>query len=111
MDEGDGLGWQDRRFVRVFGPLDRHVIHGFLPGMGGILGARWRRMLDLVEGGREVFGHECVAGSPVVVSVEFQAALPCTSPVDGYGVRLAEGLDKVVGIFFADVFYTKVVDD
>ena len=84
---------------------------GFFQAWGGILGARWRRMLDLVEGGREVFGHECVAGSPVVVSVEFQAALPCTSPVDGYGVRLAEGLDKVVGIFFADVFYTKVVDD
>ena len=29
----DGLGWQDRRFFRVIGPLDRRAIHGFLPGM------------------------------------------------------------------------------
>ena len=52
LDEGDGLGWQYRRFVRVIGPLDRRAIPGCFPGMGGILEARWRRMLELVEGGR-----------------------------------------------------------
>ena len=66
LDEGDGLGWQYRRFVRVIGPLDRRAIRGCFPGMGGILEARWRRMLELVEGGREVVGHGDVAGSPGV---------------------------------------------
>ena len=67
LDEGDGLGWQERRFIGVIGPLDHHAIHGFLPGMGGILGAQWHLMLELVEGGREVVGHGDVAGSPGVV--------------------------------------------
>ena len=35
----------------------------------GILGARWRGMLELVEGGREVVGHGYVSGSPGVVLV------------------------------------------
>ena len=65
--KGDELGWQDRRFVGVIGPLDRCAIFRCLPGMGGILGTRLRRMLELVEGGREVIGHGDVAGSPGVV--------------------------------------------
>ena len=69
LKEGDGLGWQYRRFVGIIGPLDRRAIHRFLPGMMGILGARWRRMLELVEGGREVVGHGYVAGLPGVVPV------------------------------------------
>ena len=63
------MGWQDRRFFRVIVPLDRCGIRGFLPGIGGILGARWRQMLELVEGGREVVGHGYVKGSPGVVPV------------------------------------------
>ena len=69
LDKGDGLGWQDRIFVGVIGPLDRRAIQGVLPGMGGTLGARWRRMLELVEGGREVVGHGDISGSPGVVPV------------------------------------------
>ena len=69
MDEGDGLGWQDRILVVVIGPLDRRAICGCLPGMGGILGACWRCILELVEGGREVVGHGDVTGLPGVVLV------------------------------------------
>ena len=87
------MGWQDRRFIGVIGPLDRRAIRRFLPCMGGILGARWCWMLELVEGGREVVGHGDVACFPGVVPVECQSAVPCTSPVNGYGVQLAEGLD------------------
>ena len=87
------LGWQERIFIGVIGPSERHTIHGFLPGMGGILGAQWRHMLELVEGGREVVGHGDIAGFLGVVPVECQAAVPCTSPVNGYGAQLAEGLD------------------
>ena len=48
LDECDGLGSQDRRFVAVIGPLDHRAIRGCFPGMGGILGACWRCMLELV---------------------------------------------------------------
>ena len=89
LDEGDGLGGQDRILVGVIGPLDRLAIHGVLPGMEGILGARWCHMLELVEVGREVVGHGDVAGFPGVVPVECQAVVPCTSSVDGYVVQLA----------------------
>ena len=67
LEEGDGLGWQDRRFVGVIGPLDCRSICRGLTGMGGILRACWRRMLELVEGLREVVKHEDVAGLPGVV--------------------------------------------
>ena len=67
LDKGDGLGWQDSIFVGVIGPLDRRAIHRCFPGMEGILGVCWRRMLELVEGGREVVGHAYVAGLPGVV--------------------------------------------
>ena len=69
LDEGDGLGWQEMRFVRVIGPLGHRAICGFLPGMGEILGALWRRMLELVEGSREVIGHGDVTGLPGVAPV------------------------------------------
>ena len=63
LDEGDGMRCQESRFVGVIDPLDRLAIRGCLPGMGGILGASWRWMLELVEGGREVVGHGDVASS------------------------------------------------
>ena len=93
LDKGHGLGWQDRRFVGVIGPLDSRAIHGFLPGMEEILGERWHWKMELVEDGREVVEYGDVAVLPGVVPVKCQAALPCTSSVDGYSVQLAEGLD------------------
>ena len=60
---------------------------------GGILGAQWRRMLELVEDGREVVVHGDVAGSLGIFPVDCQATVPCTNPVDGDGVQLVEGLD------------------
>ena len=81
LDEGDVLGWQARRFIGVIGPLDRHAIHRFIPGVGGILVARWRRILELVEGDSYVVEHGDVAGLLGVVPVECQAAVPCTSTV------------------------------
>ena len=66
LEEGDGLGWKDRRFVRVIGPLERRAILRCLPGTGEILGSRWRFMLELVEGGREVVGHGDITGLPGV---------------------------------------------
>ena len=87
LDKSDGPGWQDRIFVGVIGPLDCCTIHIFLTGMGGILRALWRLMLELVEGSREVVVHGGVAGFPDIFPV------PCISPVDGDIVQLAEGLD------------------
>ena len=50
-------------------------------------------MLELVEGGRDLFVHVDVAGLPGLVPVEYQAVVLYTSPVDEYGAQLAEGLD------------------
>ena len=41
-------------------------------------------------GGLHGGSRSCLPG---LVPVDFQAAVTCTSPVDGYGVQLAEGLD------------------
>ena len=45
-------------------------------------------MLQLVDGGRALVGHGDVAGLPGIVPVKCQAAVPCTSTVDGDGVQV-----------------------
>ena len=56
-----------------------------------------------------IFGHVHVDGAVLVVPSQVDAAELFSFPVDGDGVFISEGLDQMFGIFFADVFNSKVV--
>ena len=66
--------------------LDGCAIDRLVPGMRGILGARGRRVLKLVEGIFDVCGHGDVTYALVVVPVDGETAIEGTIPVDGNSV-------------------------
>jgi hypothetical protein len=46
-----------------------------------------------------------------IVPIDGEAAVEETSPVGGAGVEVLEGLDEMIGMLFANVLDSKVVDD
>ena len=66
--------------------MDGCAIDRLVPGMRGVLGARGRRLLKLVEGLFDVCGHGYVTYALVVVPVDGETAIEGTSPVDGNSV-------------------------
>ena len=83
MYEVDGLGRQQGGIVGLVSILDGCAIDSLVPGMRVVLGERGRRMLKLVEGLFDVYGHGDVTYALVVVPVDGETAIEGTSPVDG----------------------------
>ena len=83
LHEVDGLGRQQGGIVGLVSILDRSAIDRLVPGMRGVLGARGRRVMKLVEGLSDVCGHRDVTYALVVVPVNGETAIKGTSPVDG----------------------------
>ena len=69
------------------------------------------RMLEFVKGCLEIFGNGDVAGVCGIVPVNGESAEEGTGPVDGDFIEVLEGLDEVVGVLFANVLDTKVVNN
>ena len=59
----------------------------------------------------EIFGHGDVAGACGIVPVIGESAEEGTGPVYGDGIQFLEGLEEVVGVFFAEVLDPKVIND
>ena len=60
----------------------------------------------------DVAGHTEIACAIDIIPVEVDATEAFASPVDvDFFVMVAEALDEVVGMFSANVFYAKIVDD
>ena len=72
-----------------------------------MLWAFGRRMLEFVQGCLEIFWHGYVAGTCGIVPVNSKSAEEGTGPVNGDGVEFLEGLDKVVGVLFAEYLTQK----
>ena len=70
-----------------------------------------RRMLEFVKDCLEIFLHGDVAGACGIVPVNGESAEKGTGPVDGDGVEFLEGLGEVVGVIFADVLDSKVINN
>ena len=66
--------------------LDGCAIDRLVPGMRGVLGARGRRVLKLVEGLFDVCGHGNFTYALVVVPFDGETAIEGNSPVDGNSV-------------------------
>ena len=64
-----------------------------------------------MEGGRKIIGHGYVTGTLVIIPVERDSSIEGTGPVDINGVQFLEGLGEMVGVFFANIFDGKIVDD
>ena len=62
--------------------LDGSAIDELVPGMRGVLGARGRWMLELVEGFLDLCGHGYVTSPLVVVPINGETAIEGASPVD-----------------------------
>ena len=74
------------RIVGLVSILDGSAIDRLVSGMRGVLGARGRGVLKLVEGLFDVCGHGDVTYALVVVPVDGETAIEGTSPVDGNSV-------------------------
>ena len=90
--------------------LDGSAIDGLVPGMRGVLGARGRWVLKLVEGFLYICGHGDVTNTLVVVPINGETAIEGSSPIDGDIIELLERLDEMVRRVFADVLDTRIVD-
>ena len=63
--------------------LDGSAIDRLVPGMRGVLGARRRWVLKLVEGLWDVCGHVDVTYALIIVPVNGETAIEGSSPVNG----------------------------
>ena len=70
-----------------------------------------RRMLQFLKGCSEIFGHGDITSACGIFPGKGESAEEGTGPVDGYGIQFLEVLDEVVGVFLADVFDPKAIDD
>ena len=88
-----------------------HSVGWFCPGVWGVLRAFGRCMFEFVKGCLEIFGHGDVAGACSIVPVNGESTEEVTGTVNGDGIQFLEGLDEVVGVFFADVLDPKVINN
>ena len=45
-----------------------------------------------------------------VVPIHVHSNVACSGPIDGADIVFVENLGEMVGVFFADIFYAKVVN-
>ena len=76
-----------------------------------VLRAFRRRMLEFVKVCLGICGYGDIAGACGRVPVNGESVEEGTGPVNGDGIQFLEGLDEVVGVFFADVLDPKVIND
>ena len=110
LDEVDGLRRQQGGIVGLVSILDDCAIDRLVPGMRGVLGARWRRVMKLVEVLFDVCWNGDVTYELVIVPVDGKTAIEGTSPFDGNSIKLLERLYEMVRRVFADVLDTKIVN-
>ena len=72
---------------------------------------RWDRVLELMKGSGKIIWHGDVTCELVIILVKRESAITGTIPVDQNGVQFFEGLDYMVGVFFANIFDAKIVND
>ena len=94
--------------VRRAGQLGGLSIVWCHPKVGRVFGF-FQVVFEMLEHVFHIFGHVHVDGAVLVVPSQVDAAKLFSFPVDGDGVFISEGLDQMFGIFFADVFNSKVV--
>ena len=80
------LGGNRGGIVGLVSILDGCTIDRLVPGMRGVLGARGRRVLKLVEDLFDVCGHGNVTYALVVSPVDGETAIEGTSPVNGNSI-------------------------
>jgi hypothetical protein len=68
-------------------------------------------VLEPSKSAGDVARHGNVNVARLVVPSESEAAVERAIPFGGDGVELAESDDEMIGMLFANVFDTKVVDD
>ena len=71
----------------------------------------WCWMVVFVECCWYVVRHEQIHGAVCIVPLDGDAAIQFTFPIGGQFVVFFEGVEKVINMLFADIFYAKVVDD
>ena len=109
LNKIDGFGRKGRRGVVVGGILDRGTIGWVSPVVGIVLQSLGWRVLELEKSSAKLVGRANVTGAHDVVPGNVETTLEGTDPIDAYTVKFLEGLDEVVGIFFADIFDAKII--
>jgi hypothetical protein len=99
------------RCVLNFSHLDLAPVLWGRPLRRGVAMLLWDCVLVLVEGSGHVARHRQVDGAFVVVPLEGNATVELTFPVARRFVVFFESVVQVVGMLFADIFYSEIVDN
>ncbi len=76
-----------------------------------MLGAGGHNVFVFVELALDVTRHGNVEGPFVIIPIQFDSAVQVARPVLDEFVFFPDAFHKVVGMFFAHIFYTKIVDN
>ena len=79
--------------------------------MGLVLRFLWLWVVETGECVLNVVGHGDVDFPLLVVPIDGEANVPLSFPLVADGVFLLQGCHEVLGMFFADIFYTKIIHD
>jgi hypothetical protein len=91
--------------------LGRFAIARLGSGVWGVLLLCWGLVTKLVEFVGNVFGHGEIHVSLGIVPIELYAAIESTGPIGLDCIVFGEGINEMLGMFVADVFDAKVVND
>lgn len=97
--------------VRRRGELDSSAIRGQSPGMWSVLGSGHRWVLEMCECFLDVTWHGPINGVCLIIPVESHAKVEGASPIFGDSVHGAESVKEMLGMFPANIFNTKVIDN
>ncbi len=67
-------------------------------------------MLVFLEEFFDVPRHRNIEGSSRIIPLQFYSTVKVAHPVFGDAVVFFDAGDKVIGMFFTNVFYAKIVD-
>jgi hypothetical protein len=87
------------------------AVDGCKPGMRGVLRAEWLIVAETFEGFADVVRHGEIACACCVIPGECDATVEAAGPVCGGFVEEAKSGEYVFGMFLADVFDSKVVNN
>ena len=75
-----------------------------------VLRSCWHAMMVFLEEFFDVSQHRNVEGSCRIIPLQFYSTVKVARRVFGDAVIFLDACDKVIGVFFSNVFYAKIVN-
>ena len=110
LEQESGMRGEQRRAVVRYAGLLGLAVGRFAPFVGSIDRSGWLWMFQAIKKAVDVSGHRNVDITVGIVPIKMQTTVVFAVPVNGNLVELAKSMDKMVGIRFAVILYSKIID-